>query len=100
MARIYHRTPAETLDALALLESGGLRVAPLDADIGLDAGALHAQYYDRRASALSMADCIAMATARVLQEPLATSDPALAAAAKASGVVVIPLPDARGRRPT
>jgi uncharacterized protein with PIN domain len=99
MARIYRRTPAETLDALALLESGGLRVAPVDADIGLDAGALHAQHYDRRTSALSMADCVALATARVMQEPLATSDPALAAAAMASGVEVMPLPDARGRRP-
>lgn len=99
MARIYGRTPAETLDALALLESGGLRVAPVDADIGLDAGALHAQHYDRRTSALSMADCVALATARMLQEPLATSDPALAAAARASGVVVVVLPDRRGRRP-
>jgi len=99
MARIYRRTPEETLDALALLESGGLRVTPVDADIGLEAGALHAQHYDRRTSALSMADCVALATARVMQEPLATSDPALAAAAKASGVEVMPLPDARGRRP-
>lgn len=99
MARIYGRTLAESLDALALLETGGLRIAPVDADVGLDAGALHAQHYDRRTSALSMADCVALATARALQEPLATSDPALAAAAKLSGVAVLALPDARGRRP-
>ena len=99
MTRIYGRTQAESLDALSLLESGGLRIASVDAVIGLDAGALHAQHYDRRTSALSMADCVALATARVLREPLATSDPALAAAARASGVVVLPLPDARGRLP-
>jgi predicted nucleic acid-binding protein len=99
MTRIYHRTPAETLDALALLESGGLRFASVDSKIGLEAGTLHAQHYDRRTSALSMADCVALATARVLKEPLVTSDPALAAAARATDVVVIPLPDRRGRRP-
>jgi predicted nucleic acid-binding protein len=99
MTRIYRRTPAETLDALALLESGGLRVAPVDADLGLAAGALHAQHYDRRTSALSMADCVALATARALEEPLATSDPSLAAAATASGVEIMPLPDSHGRLP-
>jgi hypothetical protein len=34
-----------------------------------------------------------------LAQPLATSDPALAAAARLEGAAVIGLPDARGRRP-
>jgi hypothetical protein len=44
-----------------------------------------------------MADCVALATAMSLDEPLATSDAPLAAAAGAVGVEVLPLPDARGQ---
>ncbi|MEA2608453.1 MAG: hypothetical protein QOJ75_696, partial [Chloroflexota bacterium] len=75
MARIYRRSHADTMDALTLLESGGLQIADLDADIGISAGKLHAQHYDRKISPVSMADCIALATAAALGEPLATSDP-------------------------
>ena len=99
MARIYRRSNADTMDALVLLESGGLQIAAIDATIGTSAGELHARHYDRKTSPLSMADCIALATAAALGEPLATSDPPLAAAAKLEGVAVIPLPDASGRRP-
>ena len=99
LTRIYHRAPARTLDALVLLESGGLRVASVDADIGIAAGNLHARHYDRKTSPLSMADCVALATSLSLAQPLATSDPALAAAARVEGVAIIALPDARGRRP-
>jgi uncharacterized protein with PIN domain len=99
MARVYGRSHAETKDALILLESGGLQVADVDADIGTSAGELHARHYDRKTSPLSMADCVALATAAALGEPLATSDPPLAAAAKLEGVAVISLPDAGGRRP-
>ena len=100
MTRIYDRTSFQTLDALALLEAGGLQVTPVDAEIGIDAGQLHARFYDRRTSPLSMADCVALATARSLSDPLATSDPPLAKAARAEGVEIVPLPDTQGRRPT
>jgi predicted nucleic acid-binding protein len=100
MTRIYRRSLAETMDALILLESGGLQIAVLDADIGTSAGELHAKHYDCKTSPLSMADCVALATAAALGEPLATSDPSLAAAARAAGVAVVGLPDADGRRPT
>ena len=99
MTRIYDRAPALTLDALVLLESGGLHIAAVDADIGITAGELHARHYDRKTSPLSMADCVALATSLSLAQPLATSDPALAAAARLEGAAVIALPDARGRRP-
>ena len=99
MTRIYDRASALTLDALVLLESAGLHVAPVDADIGIAAGELHARHYDRKASPLSMADCVALATSLSLAQPLATSDPALAAAARLEEGAVIALPDARGRRP-
>lgn len=100
MARIYRRPPSDTMHALTLLQSGGLQVAPIDSSIGMAAGELHARHYDRRTAPLSMADCIALATAAALGEPLATSDPPLVAAAHAEGVAIIPLPDAGGRRPT
>jgi PIN domain nuclease of toxin-antitoxin system len=99
MTRIYDRASALTLDAFVLLESGGLQIAPVDADIGIAAGKLHARHYDRKTSPLSMADCVALATSLSLAQPLATSDPALAAAARLEGAAVIALPDARGRRP-
>ena len=99
MARVYGRSHAETMDALILLESGGLQIAVIDAYIGTSAGELHARHYDRKTSPLSMADCFGLATAAALGEPLATSDPPLAAAAHAEGVTVIGLPDANGRRP-
>lgn len=100
MTRIYDRTSFQTLDALALLEAGGLQVTPVNADLGIDAGELHARFYDRHRSPLSMADCVALATARSLSDSLATSDPPLAAAARSVGVAIVALPDREGRRPT
>jgi len=99
MARIFERPPNRTLDALAFLEHAGLRVMAVDAEIGLAAGALHARHYDRQTSPLSMADCVALATAMQLREPLATSDPPLALAAQVEEVRIVALPDSKGRRP-
>jgi predicted nucleic acid-binding protein len=99
MARIYRTLPSDTMDAIVLLESGGLQIAVIDADIGTSAGELHAKHYDRKTSQLSMADCVALATAIAFGELLATSDPALSTAAHAEGVTVLGLQDANGRRP-
>jgi len=100
MTRVFGQPPDDVRAALQLLDAGGLQVVPVDGDLGLEAGRLHARFYDRRLSPLSMADCVALASAMSLNEPLATSDPALAAAARAVGVVVISLPDTHGRSPT
>ncbi len=81
------------------LLAGGLRVVPVDETIGRAGGRLRAEHYHRRDRKLSVADCIALATAEALHEPLATSDPAIAATAEAIGVAVIPLPDSSGARP-
>lgn len=99
MTRIFGRGYQETMDALVLLESGGLRIADVNADLGIDAGRLHAKHYHRTSSPLSMADCVALATALMLREPMATADPPLAAAAHAEGLTVVGLPDSEGRRP-
>lgn len=99
MTRIYQRPVDGTMMALAMLESGGLTIVPADAAVGALAGELHARHYDRKSSPLSMADCVALATAVVIDDVLATSDQPLASAARAENVTVLPLPDSRGIRP-
>ena len=99
LTRVFERAPDDVQAALELLEAGGLEVVSVDGDLGMEAGRLHARFYHRRTSPLSMADCVALASAMSLNEPLATSDPPLAAAARAVGVVIRPLPDSSGRSP-
>ena len=100
LTRVFEQAPGDVRAALELLEAGGLEVVSVDGDLGMEAGRLHARFYHRRTSPLSMADCVALASALSLNEPLATSDPPLAAAARAVGVVIHPLPDSSGRSPT
>lgn len=81
------------------LASDGLTVVAVDESIGRLAGVLRARHYRRTGTAVSLADCVALATARRLDEPLSTADPALAAVARAEGVPVLALPDSQGRVP-
>jgi PIN domain nuclease of toxin-antitoxin system len=91
--------PAEDVEEkLRWLTVGGLRVVALDAPLALSAGRLHARHYHRSRRPVSLVDCAALATALALHERLATSDPALLAAAADEGCGVIALPDARGNR--
>jgi len=99
LTRVFEQTPDDVRAALELLEVGGLVVVAVDGDLGMEARRLHARFYHRRTSPLSMADCVALASAMSLNEPLATSDPPLAATARAVGVVIRPLPDSSGRSP-
>ena len=99
LARLGGRSPASVLDRLLWLRAGGLDVLFVDDAIGEAAGQLRARHYARETSALSMADCIALATARREAASLATLDAALARAARAEGVEVIGLPDSTGNRP-
>lgn len=84
---------------LEWLASGGLTVVAVDEPIGRLAGVLRARHYRRAGAAVSLADCVALATARLLDEGLSTADPALASIARAEGVPVLGLPDSRGRVP-
>ena len=99
LTRIFGSPLDEVLASVALLESGGLNVAEVDRSIGVDAGKLHSRHYDRSSSPLSMADCVALATASSFGDRLATSDEPLAKAAAAEKVHTISLPDSVGRRP-
>jgi len=74
-------------------------VLPVDEAIGRLAGALRARHYERDRRPLSLGDCLALATAKVLERPLATADPPLLDVAVAERVKVIPLPDQWAEEP-
>ena len=80
------------------LTLGGMQIVAADEAVGLLAGRLHARHYHRTRRPLSLADCIALATALSLGQGLATSDPALLGAAADEGCPHMALLDARGRR--
>jgi predicted nucleic acid-binding protein len=60
---------------------------------------LRVKHFDKKTSALSMADCFLLAHALTEGGPIATSDSPLAAAARAEGMDVVALPDSSGNRP-
>lgn len=84
---------------MQLLVETGMSVIPVDESLAGRAGELRARHYRRGVSDVSLADCTALATTLSLATPLATSDPALAQAARAEGCLVVALPDTRGIRP-
>jgi predicted nucleic acid-binding protein len=86
-------------EALRLLVAGGLVVVPVDEEIGRLAGLLRARHWDRDRRPVSLADCVVLATGMVHREPVATSDAALVAVARAEGHPVIALPDSQGHLP-
>ena len=59
---------------------------------------IRARYYHRRDRDVSLADCFVIAAAEP-GDAVATSDAALARVARAEGLDVLALPNARGRRP-
>ena len=84
---------------MQLLVETGMRVIPIDMRMAGQAGEIRARRYARRSCEISLADCCALATSLALNAALATSDPALASAARAEGCVVVALPDSRGVKP-
>jgi PIN domain nuclease of toxin-antitoxin system len=72
-------------------------VAPTEEDAWRAAG-LRTRYYDRTTCPLSLADCFVIA-APGPGDSIATADGPVAATARAEGIVVLPLPDTKGRRP-
>jgi len=89
----------EVSQSIDLLAGGGLEIVPVDAEVGFLAGVLRSRHWNPRSRPVSMADCVALATAMTAREPLATADAALLATARAEGHPVIPLPDSQGRMP-
>lgn len=98
--RRVHRVSAG--DAADAIDRFLLEVAdPVDVtrELAERAADIRARHYHRRDRDLSLADCFVVATARPL-DVVATSDTAVARAARAEGLEVLALPNARGRRPT
>ena len=81
----------DVVDRVDLLRQAGLLIEPLSARQALDAGSLRARRYDKQRAAVSMADCVAIALAAEVGEPIASSDRALLAVAVAEGVPVVEL---------
>ena len=63
------------------------------------AARLRARHYERSTRSLSLADCflLGLGTSRGLA--VATADPAVAEAARAESIELVPLPDSSGKRP-
>lgn len=99
LVRIFGRDADEVCADLALLSYAGMKVEWLSSEIATEAGRLRARHYHRQRRAVSLADCVAAATALALSRPLATSDPALAALVRDEGGEVHALPDSAGRLP-
>jgi predicted nucleic acid-binding protein len=91
--------PADRLsEMLSGLFAAGLAVVHTRDETPWIAARLRARHYRARGSALSLPDCILLATAEA-GDAIATADRPVLAAARAEGIDTIPLPDARGRVP-
>ena len=85
----------EVLDPLL---AGALTVRPVTEAHAWRAAELRTRYYHRSSAALSMGDCIFLASATP-ESALATADPVVARTARSEGLNLIALPDSQGRRP-
>lgn len=98
LVRVRTHDPGAAAESVMLVRLGGLDVLFVDDMIAERAGRLRGRHYNRSRAALSMADCIALATASGEAATLVTGDRALIEAARAEGVAVVQLADRRGRR--
>jgi PIN domain nuclease of toxin-antitoxin system len=94
-----HRAPvSDASEALDRFLADVARPIPATRPLAERAALLRARHYHRRDRDVSLADCFAIAAAMPDAE-VATSDTAIARVARAEGLEVIALPNARGRRP-
>jgi len=94
-----HGHDDELLDStFAPFLAEAVEVAPIDEALAWRGAVLRRRHYRRRTSELSLADCFALGLAGPA-DTLVTADPQLLRAARAEGIAVRALPDARGRRP-
>ncbi len=84
--------------AVASLRETRLHVVACTDEDAVKAGALRARRYHRQRAAISIGDSFLIAAAGP-GDAVASSDPAVVDVARLEGLDVIPLPDARGRRP-
>jgi predicted nucleic acid-binding protein len=98
LIRMYRVDPAAVSERLGALIDEAIPVVPANQGVAWRAGELHAAHYHRTNAALSLADCLLLASAEPGDE-IATSDAAVIATARKLGIEVISLRDSGGRRP-
>jgi len=86
-------------ERLGPLLDEALTVLAVDQRTAWRAGELRAAHYHRVDSALSLADCLLLASAGA-DDRIATSDRAVAATAHRLGIGLVPLLDSNGERPS
>ena len=92
LIRKHGSVEEDVVDGIDLLVRAGLIIEALSARQALAAGAIRARYFERRTHNVSMADCVVVALAADLREPVASTDRALLSVAVAEGIPVIELP--------
>lgn len=99
--RVQKKAMAEVARAIdPLITSEALRIAAVSLTVGVRAGELRAQHYDRRSCPVSLGDCILLGAAAIGSADVATSDQAVTDVAREIGVSVRALPNSQGVRPT
>ncbi|MFN8097939.1 MAG: PIN domain-containing protein [Dermatophilaceae bacterium] len=98
LVRVFGRRADGVRGDLALLQEAGLEIVAVTEPIAARAGRFRAKHCGSTTCPVSMADCLAAATAQLLGRPLATSDPDLACVARAEGIDIVPLMDTQGNR--
>lgn len=96
LTRVRGHTFGEAQDAWKGLVASGVLAVAVDEEIAHHAAHLRTRYYQRRHCEVSLADCVALATAIKLRASLATSDPPLIRVARQEGVRVEALPNTEG----
>jgi predicted nucleic acid-binding protein len=98
--RVHGLPLAEIRLVLDPLFGSVLAVLPVSLAHTWVAADLRSRYYDRKARAVSLADCYLLAAALERDgTSVATSDPSLADVARSERLAVTALPDSRGRLP-
>lgn len=97
-SRVHGIPQEEVKAALAPLLGEAIAVVIQDEAAAWRAAALRQTHYERRSSALSLADCLLIAAVREGDE-LATADRVVARVARGEGCRVVALPDSSGARP-
>lgn len=101
IAQRVHGIPGEEVRAAVepLLLGNVLSVAVSDEPQVWLAAEIRTKHYDKRAAALSTADCLLLAHGVTDGGPIATADLVVATVASALGIEVVGLPDSSGKRP-
>jgi PIN domain nuclease of toxin-antitoxin system len=86
-------------EVAAELDTLGLDFEPLSVELADEAGRLRSRHYHRTLRPLSMADCVALATAAQLGSALATSDVHLATICGEVGCPVVEVANSKGAYP-